>query len=786
MLSCLCIIQAQAQREGYVWAFGRNAGLDFNTGNPVALRTAVNQLEGMASVCNAYGELLFYTAGSNIYDRTHHPMPNGSANLLVFSGTQPAVIVQDPGNTDRYYVFTLEQTTYSGIGGILSYRVVDMTLNGGLGDVIGGTPILLDDHLTEKMTVVPGTGCNSIWVLVRSRVRNEYKSYHVTASGVNITPVISPAGLYNTYPNYNPYDVGTLVISPDLKKLAAAVGEDGNIPAASAGSIVNFRGIELYDFDRGAGTVSNPMQVDTGTTYYGLCFSPDNAKLYATSYLPSSATHALYQFDMTVPVRGAIEASRVHVYSGPSVTALKRGPDGKIYMNMFDGSYMATINFPNRSGTACQPRPYTVNLVPGTRCAMGLPNEIGIAVPEDTVRSARQVMICYRDSGTLTALNTGGRDYLWDDGIRVESRTVDSAGLYVVQYKKDCTLYADSFYVRFSRPVPVLTTRPPVCSGSNANLADIMPDTTDTLMFTYRWYTGDDRLLREQTTVFGDTLGEVRPGSYTVRISQEGFCDTSLPFSIDTPYYKASFTADTLACTGDTLHFTNTTPANSDTWRWQLGDGNTDTAYIVSHAYAQEGAYRVQLTAASVNGYCRDNAAHDVLIKTLHLSLQAGSPLADIGTQVMLRTAAPEPYKILAWMPEDMFADQQAYMQSVTVRGATRYLVIGRSSDGCPDTAFADVGINTAVSFPDAFTPNADGRNDIFRPVIAGPVPRILVFRVFDRWGKLVFDAGNAHGGWDGTYNGRPAAIGVYYYLFRAETAAGEQMDKKGEVTLLQ
>lgn len=70
-------ITANAQYEN-VWAFGDSAGINFNTGIPVPIITSTNTIEGSASVCDANGQLLFYTEGTLVWDRNHQLMPNGS------------------------------------------------------------------------------------------------------------------------------------------------------------------------------------------------------------------------------------------------------------------------------------------------------------------------------------------------------------------------------------------------------------------------------------------------------------------------------------------------------------------------------------------------------------------------------------------------------------------------------------------------------------------------------------------------------------------------------------
>lgn len=87
------------------------------------------------------------------------------------------------------------------------------------------------------------------------------------------------------------------------------------------------------------------------------------------------------------------------------------------------------------------------------------------------------------------------------------------------------------------------------------------------------------------------------------------------------------------------------------------------------------------------------------------------------------------------------------------------------------------------MAFPTAFTPNGDGRNDLFRPVTIGR-REVRLFQVFNRYGQLVYDSRQAHRGWDGTMNGRAADIGTYFYQINF-VCEKENVTQSGEVILM-
>jgi gliding motility-associated-like protein len=88
------------------------------------------------------------------------------------------------------------------------------------------------------------------------------------------------------------------------------------------------------------------------------------------------------------------------------------------------------------------------------------------------------------------------------------------------------------------------------------------------------------------------------------------------------------------------------------------------------------------------------------------------------------------------------------------------------------------------VYVPNTFTPNGDGQNDVLK--VFGPgVASVKEFRVFNRWGQLVYETNTPNVGWDGTFNGAELNPGVYMYYMDVECINGERTIKKGDVTLL-
>ena len=237
LLFVLCLpLFGLAQKEGNIWYFGENAGLDFNNGSPVALTDGMlNTQEGCASICDANGNLLFYTDGMLVYNKNHGIMPNGTGLFGHSSSTQSAIIVKKPMSNNLYYIFTVNGIT--GNAGGLNYSVVDMSLDLGLGDITADKNILLFADACEKVTAIKHQNGVDFWIVAPQHTTNTYYSYLLTSVGLSLAPVLNNVGSIFD-------DSGYLKASPDGTKIIVAN---------------SFTPSFLFDFDRSTGLLSNMM-----------------------------------------------------------------------------------------------------------------------------------------------------------------------------------------------------------------------------------------------------------------------------------------------------------------------------------------------------------------------------------------------------------------------------------------------------------------------------------------------------------------------------------------------
>lgn len=276
VLACL-FSTFYAQNGGVAnhWHFGHYAGLDFSAGCPLAVSSPIYTQEGVATFSDINGNLLFSTDGIYVYNRNKLQMPNGFGLLGNSSATQSSIIVPNPANANQFYIFTVA-SEFDSAG--IQYAMVDMSLDGGLGDIsLKNIPLL--SPAAGKITAIKHCNHESYWVICHKWESDAFYAYEISNIGIQ-PPVISHVG--SVYQGIYLNAVGYLKSSSNGKRLAAAIyGVDSS-------------NIEMFDFNDATGTISNPTYIPAPEGAYGVSFSPDNTKLYV-SFISS---YTLVQYDL--------------------------------------------------------------------------------------------------------------------------------------------------------------------------------------------------------------------------------------------------------------------------------------------------------------------------------------------------------------------------------------------------------------------------------------------------------------------------------------------------------
>jgi len=137
------------------------------------------------------------------------------------------------------------------------------------------------------------------------------------------------------------------------------------------------------------------------------------------------------------------------------------------------------------------------------------------------------------------------------------------------------------------------------------------------------------------------------------------------------------------------------------------------------------------------------------------------------------------------WSPAISISDIHAARPKVFPTEGTEYTISATSTVGCGSgTDKVLVTVYKEIKVPNAFTPNRDGNNDIFR-VLPLDNYKLVQFIVYDRLGKLLFRTNDKYKGWDGTFNGVAQPGGVYVYHLELVSEQGKHLVKQGTVLLL-
>jgi gliding motility-associated-like protein len=382
IIKCLLIFSiivnchnAFAQLQNNQWRFGFGSSIDFNTAPPTyptgaALPSILpplitgTQIEGSASVADKNtGELLFYTDGVTVWNSQDEPMPNGSnlGGSDVLSSYMAAVIVPFPDSCDKYYIFCIDDYEEGNYG--ITYSLVDMTLDGGLGDVVAGQKTIpLYDNESELLLAYPNNIGDGYWLISNGAdpANPSVAAFEVTEQGVNPIPVLSPVN-FNGSGRLN-YQGTKFVCTGELD------------PTGST-----FLGFQLYDFNTANGQITSPINipfsVPGGDVLQYFEFTFDGSFLYA------GGNFALFRFDLTSGNPTTIAASATQIPIGNQNDlhgGAQLGPDGNLYYVI--GSSVYRIENPENPAASIGP----ITVLPDEVNSTSLPQWIHL-LPGDCI-----------------------------------------------------------------------------------------------------------------------------------------------------------------------------------------------------------------------------------------------------------------------------------------------------------------------------------------------------------------------------------------------------------------
>jgi len=385
-----------------------------------------------ASITDSEGNLLFYSDGMSIFDKEHNFMPNGkdlSGHGFLYQG----VLIVPTLEEGRYYVITAgnyPSSITSPDGGDrlheLSYSIIDMTLNGDLGDILPGKKNLkLNDAWHKGMVAIPG-GCEDTWLVTGTT--STINVYRMDVNG------IEKHGVYNRSQSTRYLDDVVLKVSPNRDKIA----------------VVNFLGreryIELHTFDYITGEVSEQGLLHDAQAYIGGVTFDYNNNLYA--YLYVDGTFGISKFNCNSNNISEIQSSAQRLVEAPKseVWDMKLVSDSLILLQntsyiggLISGEGESQIyidslfDYPNGAFFSNHfPSQSFCPKMDATDLITGLPKDTSLC-PDENLEF---------DISTLESFD------LFLDGVEIERNiTINEAGEYVIELYDEGCLRMDTLLI---------------------------------------------------------------------------------------------------------------------------------------------------------------------------------------------------------------------------------------------------------------------------------------------------------------------------------------------------
>ncbi|PTT01742.1 hypothetical protein DBR11_06560, partial [Pedobacter sp. HMWF019] len=339
------------------------------------------------------------------------------------------------------------------------------------------------------------------------------------------------------------------------------------------------------------------------------------------------------------------------------------------------------------------------------------------------------------------------------------------------------------------------------CSGSAAVLSVENPQTG----ITYNWYdaaTGGT-ILGSGTNfttpvITANTTFYVEATSATCISATRTAVNVNVSMAPDAPASVSVAGAPLCPATGTTLTVNNPDPAL--TYRWYsiatggtaLATGNTFTTPVLN---ATTTYYVESLSATGCTSTTRTAVVVNVLpaLTTPVVTVQSATPTSVTFGWNAVPNALTYEVSIdggITWIAPSSGANGTTHVISgLKPTDVVHIRVRAKGQSDCQTSAFgsadgtADNPLKNGVFIPNTFTPNGDGKNDIF--YVYGNTIAQVKMRIYNQWGQFIYESLNIQNGWDGTYKGQLQPNGVYVYQIELVFTDGTTDNKKGTITLL-
>lgn len=398
---------------------------------------------------------------------------------------------------------------------------------------------------------------------------------------------------------------------------------------------------------------------------------------------------------------------------------------------------------------------------------------------------------CNADTVIFKNTSTGASAYVWkyDDGtsesIFESTHVFTGHRKYSIQLVATNGICADSTSITIDLTADLAASfvadRDSICQGATVQFTNTSI-VTRPVDARYMWAFGDNL----SSTAENPSHTFNTPGSFDVKLFVTDFrgCMVTATHTIVVdPAPAADFDlSDATVCAGSpvtvTPHFTQQGAAGIS---WNMGTGPLlDHRSQFTYVYDAPGTYTITMNAL----YPR--CGNVSMSKEIQVN---AAPVINLGNDTSIC------HEEQAFMIGEEHAagnwiwNTGATESRITIKEPGKYIATV-SLDGCAvsDTIVIDEHTcNCRLTLPDAFSPNSDGRNDVFRAITPADCPvRGFELNIYNRWGQLIYNTTDSHSGWDGSFGGTQAEIGTYMYMMRYSIGNFEkQTMQSGELLLV-
>lgn len=645
-------VKSQTMHNLYFNSNSNVVRLDFTTSPPLPYATGIaGSYEAVAHYENSEGDILFWFNSNGVYNQNGTFM-SGSFGILANPSSAEICVCPVSGSTNQYYILYNTETCSN-----LYYSIVDMTLNGGLGDVVSLNTLISSSNFAEGMEVVPIPQTDDYWFLTY-QCDVGFTKFLISASG------IGPAQVFHPYPMpLGGYD-GRCEFDYHL----------GRIGIGFAWSSQVF----LADFDPLNGEICNPFTLSSpafNNNPYGIDFSPTANKMYFSLWYTTGVPN-VFQYDFATGIYTGFQPPLGGSGWISGLGQIELGRDGKLYIIEDGGTNIIVINNPDDDVPV-----FSLLPIPSTT-GLGISDQIQFSYSNSTNNIADT--LCTFAGNIITLAPTIEGSY-W---FAISSSPNDTIGIgnslsilaqnipitYIAKpIASNCFILPNQYqWTIVPTPLISVTNNGLTCIGeTTVLLCSVIPSANNT----YNWSGPNGFSSSQQNPII--SINGTSSGTYTVSVTNSLGCSSLASTYISvTQLPNISISPNQSVCSGQTVTLSASGGIN---YLWSTGA--TTTSITVS-------PFATTLYSVTVSGStgCTSSAFTTVSVNDL--------PVADAGSN----------YTICSGQSVDLTATGGSYYQwsnlqnsstiTVSPQNTTQYTVTVTNEFGCTNSTQVVVMVN--------------------------------------------------------------------------------------------